>query len=125
MVFWEWGRDRLRKNGPTATTYRRDMCTSVRPLTQKDEGIARMKQPVTMYTTVWCGYCRRLERQMTEAGIAFRKVDIDAHRRFGDRIEAATGGHRIVPTIEVEGELLVNPSIAQVSAAVGGATTGN
>jgi mycoredoxin len=110
---------------PRATTYRRDMRTSVRPLTRKDEGIARMKQPVTMYTTVWCGYCRRLERQMTEAGITFRKVDIDAHRRFGDRIEAATGGHRIVPTIEVEGELLVNPSIAQVSAAVGGATTGN
>lgn len=79
-----------------------------------------MSQQVTMYTTVWCGYCRRLERQMTEAGIAFRRVDIDVHRAFGDRIEAATGGHRTVPTVEVEGELLVNPSIAQVAAALGG-----
>ncbi|MGH2775093.1 MAG: glutaredoxin family protein [Actinomycetota bacterium] len=84
-----------------------------------------MTQSVTMFTTVWCGYCRRLERQMTEAGIAFRKVDIDAHQDCGDRIEAATGGHRTVPTIEIEGELLVNPSIAQVTAAVRGAATGN
>lgn len=84
-----------------------------------------MTQPVTMYTTVWCGYCRRLERQMTAAGITFRKVDIDVEQDFGERIEAATGGHRTVPTIEVEGELLVNPSIAQVAAAVDGSATGN
>lgn len=84
-----------------------------------------MTQPVTMYTTVWCGYCRRLERQMTEAGIDYRKVDIDAHRDFGDRIEAVTGGSRTVPTIEIEGELLVNPSIAQVKEAFGGTPTGN
>ena len=84
-----------------------------------------MTQSVTMYTTVWCGYCKRLERQMAEAGITFRKIDIDAHRDFGDRIEVATGGDRTVPTIEIEGELLVNPSIAQVTAAVGGAAAGN
>ena len=84
-----------------------------------------MTQPVTMYTTVWCGYCSRLERQMTDAGIAFRKVDIDVERDFGDRIEAAAGGYRTVPTIEVEGELLVNPSIAQVAAAVDGGSAGN
>ena len=70
-----------------------------------------------MYTTAWCGYCRRLARQMTEAGINFQTVDIEAHRHFGDRIEAATGGTRTVPTIEIEGELLVNPSIGEVEAA--------
>jgi mycoredoxin len=78
-----------------------------------------MTRPVTMYTTAWCGYCRRLARQMTDAGISFRTVDIEAHRRFGDRIEAATGGNRTVPTIEIGGELLVNPSIGEVEAACG------
>jgi mycoredoxin len=76
-----------------------------------------MTQPVTMYTTAWCGYCRRLARQMTDAGISFRTVDIEAHRQFGDRIEAATGGNRTVPTIEIGGDLLVNPSIGEVDAA--------
>ena len=79
-----------------------------------------MARPVRMYTTTWCGYCRRLARQMTEAGIAFESVDIDAQRQYGDRIEAATGGNRTVPTIEIEGRLLVNPSIGEVEAAAGG-----
>jgi mycoredoxin len=84
-----------------------------------------MTQSVTMYTTSWCGYCRRLERQLEQAGIAFRKVDIEAQRDFGDRIEAVTGGYRTVPTLEIEGELFVNPSIGQVVTAVGGPPTGN
>jgi mycoredoxin len=79
-----------------------------------------MTQSVTMYTTTWCGYCRRLERQLAEAGIAFRKVDIEAQEHFGDRIEAKTGGYRTVPTLEIEGELYVNPSINQVVTAVVG-----
>ena len=79
-----------------------------------------MARPVTMYTTTWCGYCRRLARQMTEAGIAFKSVDIDDQRQFGHRIEAATGGNRTVPTIEIEGVLLVNPSNGEVEAAAAG-----
>jgi len=79
-----------------------------------------MARPVTMYTTTWCGYCRRLARQMADAGIAFRAVDIEVQRQFGDRIEAATGGHRTVPTIEIQGRLLVNPSIDEVQAAAAG-----
>ena len=79
--------------------------------------VSLMARPIIMYTTAWCGYCRRLARQMTEAGIAFQTVDIEAHRHFGDRIEAVTGGNRTVPTIEIEGVLLVNPSIGEVEAA--------
>lgn len=81
-----------------------------------------MTEPITMYTTVWCGYCRRLERQMDEAGIAFRKIDIEAQQQraagASDRIEAKTGGYRTVPTLEIDGELYVNPSIAQIKQAV-------
>jgi len=79
--------------------------------------VSLMARPIIMYTTAWCGYCRRLARQMTEAGIAFQTVDIEDHRHLGDRIEAVTGGNRTVPTIEIEGVLLVNPSIGEVEAA--------
>lgn len=72
---------------------------------------------VTMYSTTWCGYCRRLKRQMEEAGIPFREVDLDEDPSHDDRIIARTGGYRTVPTLEVAGELLVNPSIREVEAA--------
>ena len=75
--------------------------------------------PVTMYSTTWCGYCRRLKRQFEEAGISFREVDLDEESHHGDRIASHTGGYRTVPTIEVEGRLLVNPTIKEVQSALG------
>ena len=77
-----------------------------------------MSQMVTMYSTSWCGYCRRLKRQMQDAGIAFREVDLDDDPTYDDRIIAATGGYRTVPTLEVAGKLLVNPSLREVVAAL-------
>lgn len=71
---------------------------------------------VTMYSTVWCGHCRRLKRQLDEAGVPFVEIDIERpeHRHLGDRIEAHTGGYRTVPTLEIGGELYVNPALTEV-----------
>jgi mycoredoxin len=73
-----------------------------------------MGRSVTMYSTEWCGHCRRLKRQLGEAGIAYREVDIDVERHFGARIVAHTGGYRTVPTVEIDGKLLVNPTVGEV-----------
>ena len=75
-------------------------------------------ETVTMYSTTWCGYCRRLKREMAEAGISFREVDLDDDPSHEYKIIARTGGYRTVPTLEVKGELLVNPSIREVEAAL-------
>ncbi len=73
---------------------------------------------ITMYSTTWCGYCRRLKRQMEDAGIAFREVDLDEDPTDAERIIRKTGGYRTVPTLDVKGELLVNPSLREVEAAL-------
>ena len=78
----------------------------------------QMTHPVTMYSTTWCGYCRRLKRQFEENHIPYREVDVDEHRHLGDRIVEATGCYRIVPTVEVEGRLLVNPTVIEVKEAL-------
>lgn len=73
-----------------------------------------MSHQLTVYTTTTCGPCRRLKRQLNELGIPFREVDVDVHPEFNARIEAASGGNRTVPTVEMAGRLLVNPSARQV-----------
>jgi mycoredoxin len=77
-----------------------------------------MTTPITVYSTTWCGHCKRLLRQLEDAEIAFRIVDIDDEPQHGDRIEAKTGGYRTVPTLEIGGELFVNPTIAEVQEAL-------
>jgi mycoredoxin len=73
-----------------------------------------MSHQLTVYTTPTCGPCRRLKRQLTELGIPFDEVDVDEHPEFNDRIKAASGGYRTVPTVEMAGRLLVNPSVREV-----------
>ncbi|MGH2754834.1 MAG: glutaredoxin family protein [Actinomycetota bacterium] len=73
---------------------------------------------MTMFSTTWCGHCIRLKRQMGEAGISYLEIDIDEQEQFGDRIARATGGFRTVPSLQIGETLLVNPSIAEVKAAL-------
>ena len=77
-----------------------------------------MTAPITVYSTSWCGHCKRLLRQLDEASISYVVVDLDDHPHHGPRIEAKTGGFRTVPTLEIGEELFVNPSIGEVRQAL-------
>jgi len=70
-----------------------------------------------MYTTPWCGYCRRLKGQLDREGIAYEVVDIEQHPEAAAIVEAANDGMQTVPTLVFpDGTALTNPSVAQVQA---------
>ena len=77
-----------------------------------------MSETITVYTTPTCAPCRRLKRGLDEAGVSYREVDVNSDPTLGARIEAATGGYRIVPTVTVGERLLVNPPVVEVLKAV-------
>jgi len=75
---------------------------------------------VTMYSTTWCGYCRRLKGQMDRAGIAYVEVNIEHDPDSAEFVEKANGGNQTVPTLLfADGSTLTNPSLAQVKEKVG------
>jgi mycoredoxin len=70
-----------------------------------------------MYTTTWCGYCRRLKSQLDRAGISITEVDIERHPSAAAVVERVNGGNRTVPTVVFpDGTALTNPSVREVSA---------
>jgi mycoredoxin len=70
---------------------------------------------VTMYSTVWCGYCRRLKDQMEREGITYRVVDIEDDPTAAALVMSVNGGNQTVPTLVFpDGSALTNPSLAQV-----------
>jgi mycoredoxin len=74
-------------------------------------------QPLTMYTTVWCGFCRRLKNQLAREGIEVTEVDIERDPAAADYVMSVNGGNQTVPTIVFpDGTALTNPSAAQVRA---------
>jgi mycoredoxin len=76
-----------------------------------------MSTQMTMYSTSWCGYCRRLKGQLDRAGIAFTEVNIEEHPESADYVMSVNGGNAVVPTVLfADGSALTNPSLAQVQA---------
>ncbi|MGZ4582219.1 MAG: mycoredoxin [Nocardioidaceae bacterium] len=74
-----------------------------------------MSSAVTMYSTVWCGYCRRLKSQMDREGIAYVEVDIENDPNAAELVMTVNGGNQTVPTVVFpDGTALTNPSLAQV-----------
>ena len=70
---------------------------------------------VIMYSTVWCGYCRRLKDQMEREGITYRVVDIEDDPTAAELVMSVNGGNQTVPTLVFpDGSALTNPSLAQV-----------
>jgi mycoredoxin len=79
---------------------------------KEDEG---MTQPLTMYTTPWCGYCRRLKAQLAREGIEISEVDIERDPAAAEYVMTVNGGNQTVPTVLFsDGSTLTNPSVRAI-----------
>ncbi len=74
-----------------------------------------MSDPLTIYSTAWCGYCHRLMKQLDREGVGYEVVDIEADPAAADYVMKVNGGNQTVPTVVfADGSALTNPSVAQV-----------
>ncbi|WP_072687868.1 mycoredoxin [Rhodococcus marinonascens] len=70
---------------------------------------------LTIYSTTWCGYCRRLKTQLDESGIGYVEIDIENDPVSADFVGSVNGGNHVVPTLKfADGSTATNPSLAQV-----------
>jgi mycoredoxin len=70
---------------------------------------------LTMYSTSWCGYCRRLKAQLDREGIGYSVVDIEQDHAAAEYVMSVNGGNQTVPTVRFpDGTALTNPTIVQV-----------
>ena len=76
---------------------------------------ALSSQEFVMFSTVWCGYCKRLKSQLAEVGITFQEIDAEEDLGAAAFVEQVNGGNRIVPTLLFsDGRALTNPSVIAV-----------
>jgi len=68
-----------------------------------------------MYSTSWCGYCKRLKSQLAELGISFEEINIEEVAGTAQIVEKVNGGNQTVPTLVFsDGSAMTNPSAKQV-----------
>jgi mycoredoxin len=73
-----------------------------------------------MYSTTWCGYCRRLKSQMDREGISYSEINIEEDPESAALVEKVNNGNQTVPTVTFpDGSALTNPSLMQVKQKLG------
>ena len=67
-------------------------------------------EPVILYATEWCGYCKKTREFLTASQIAFQEYDIEQSAEGREQYD--TLGGRGVPLLLVEGQVIrgYNPS---------------
>jgi mycoredoxin len=75
----------------------------------------RVSEPVTIYSTQWCAFCRRLKGQLALDGIEVVEIDIEHDPEAARYVISVNGGNMTVPTVVFsDGTVITNPSAAQV-----------
>jgi len=75
-----------------------------------------MPGSLIMYSTAWCGYCRRLKAQLDRAGVPYEEIDIEADPQAAEYVMTINGGNQTVPTVVLpDGRALTNPSIGELT----------
>ena len=69
----------------------------------------------TIYSTSWCGPCKRLKRQLAELNITYQEIDIEQSPEAAALVESLNNGNQMVPTLVFsDGTSMTNPSAIQV-----------
>ncbi|MEU1728836.1 mycoredoxin [Actinomadura sp. ATCC 39365] len=80
---------------------------------------------LTVYSTTWCGPCKRLKSQLAREGITFKEVDIERDPAAAEFVMSVNNGNQTVPTVVIETDhgriVRTNPSAREVKALLGAA----
>lgn len=76
---------------------------------------------ITMFSTTWCGYCKRLKTQLQSAGIEYTEINIEEADGAAEAVERVNDGNQTVPTVLYpDGSAATNPSLADVQKTLAG-----
>jgi len=71
-----------------------------------EDKVADGRARVRVFSTTYCGWCRRAEELLTRQGIPFEKIDVTGDDEARAALVENAGGRRTVPVIFVDGRAI-------------------
>lgn len=62
--------------------------------------------PIVLYTTSWCGFCRKTRALLTELGETFEDKDIEKNEAARKEYQAKGKGYTGIPLIDFDGTMI-------------------
>ncbi len=74
--------------------------------------------PVTVYGTRWCAATQMVRRYLDRLRIPYTYRDMDRDAEAKKQVQWWTGGYASHPTVQVGGDILVEPTMAELEGAL-------
>jgi mycoredoxin len=74
--------------------------------------------PVEVYGTRWCANSQAMRRYLDRAGVPYVYHDMEREPGATQRVQWWTGGYASHPTVQIGGEILVEPSLYELQSAL-------
>ena len=71
--------------------------------------------PVIVYGTSWCAATQLVRRYLDRMGVPYEYVDLEIHPKAAERLRWLTGGYASHPTVSIGGQVLIEPTTAELS----------
>ena len=72
---------------------------------------------ITVYSSDWCGDCRRSKRLLAKLNIEYKLIDVESDLTAADKVREINGGMQSIPVIVFDdGTHLTEPSDADLTA---------
>ena len=118
------GRPVLRKEIEKRIADTRPKPKKVKPSSGSNQPNANSNARVVLYSTSWCGYCRKARKFLTDSKIPFTEKDIEKSLAAKKEMDAKArkAGVRIggVPVLDVNGQIISGFSADRIMAALKG-----
>ena len=79
-------------NGSTLPTYERNSSSNKKPRLKTNNLPKLRPRQVVMYSTKWCGFCKKAKAYFQQKGIAFSEHDIEASSNANKEYKSYGGG---------------------------------
>ena len=89
-----------------------------KPGTRDEEPFAMRQANVTVYGSRTCPDTNRATRYLDRRAIPYEFKDVDESPEYNDYIAGLNDGKRVMPTIRVDNEILINPSEDELTRAI-------
>lgn len=76
--------------------------------------LERPQAEVVIYGTRWCAMTQTVRRYFDRRGIPYRYVDLDNNPQAVRQLQWLTGGYANHPTVYINGEVLIEPSLREL-----------
>lgn len=71
---------------------------------------------IVVYSTTWCGDCRRSKRWLNDNNIPFTEIDVEQDDQAAAYVKSVNNGMSVVPTIVFpDGAILTEPTNAALA----------